>query len=269
MLIDNQKELREQYNPDDSDLRKAQLRMLDMLSFIDNICKSENIKYWIDGGTLLGAMRHEGFIPWDDDMDICMPLEEYKRFKKYMLLHENRDFVLQCHETDPNYYQTWGVVRDLKYCLSDGSKRLANYKYQGVQIDIFPIDDKCNKTLWKITRFLFAWLVNAPLFEGRILKLFRWNVAPSFFFLTKVLVPFFQFITPRDKKHLSHAYGDFWFWKWDKKDVYPLRDIVFEGRTFACPCNPDGYLRHIYGDWTQVPSKENIHTHNFTFKVLQ
>lgn len=268
MTEQEHRELRELYNPEGSDLRKAQLRMLDMLSFVNKVCKTENISYWIDGGTLLGAMRHKGFIPWDDDMDICMPLEDYKRFKKHMLSHEDSNFVLQCHESDPNYYQTWGVMRDLKYKLSDGSKPLENYKYQGVQMDIFPIDDRRNKKLWRILCFFFRWFVVNPLFEGRITHLFRWIVAPSFFFLTKVLIPCFRFITPHDKEHLSHAYGDFWFWGWKKKDVYPLGEIEFEGRTFACPHNPDEYLKHLYGDWTQVPSKDKIHTHNFTFEII-
>ena len=65
-------ELKEKYNPDGSDTRRAQLRMLEMLHFIDDICKKNNIEYYINSGTLLGAVRHGGFIPWDDDLDICI-----------------------------------------------------------------------------------------------------------------------------------------------------------------------------------------------------
>ena len=74
---DIQEQFKKQYNPEGSILRRAQYRMLEMLSFIDDVCVKNNIKYWIDSGTLLGARRHGGFIPWDDDVDICMPREDY------------------------------------------------------------------------------------------------------------------------------------------------------------------------------------------------
>lgn len=63
-------------------LRKAQLIMLDMLVEFDAICQKHNLKYWLDSGTLLGAVRHKGFIPWDDDIDLSMPVEDYRRFKE-------------------------------------------------------------------------------------------------------------------------------------------------------------------------------------------
>lgn len=68
--------LREKYNPDGSILRQHQLKMLDILIIIDRICKKHGIKYWISDGTLLGAVRHGGFIPWDDDLDIQMMRKE-------------------------------------------------------------------------------------------------------------------------------------------------------------------------------------------------
>ena len=80
-----QSQLRARYNPDGSDQRRAQLRMLEMLKFVDSFCKENDIKYWLEGGTLLGAMRHGGFIPWDDDTDICMTYSDAEKFKRLMI----------------------------------------------------------------------------------------------------------------------------------------------------------------------------------------
>ena len=78
--MDNIETLKAIYNPEGSTLRKAQLRMLEILGHVDRVCRENNITWWMDYGTLLGAVRHGGFIPWDDDTDICMPIEDYKRF---------------------------------------------------------------------------------------------------------------------------------------------------------------------------------------------
>lgn len=85
-----QEALRAKFNPDGSNLRKMQLRMLDMLKYIDKICREHNIKYWLSSGTCLGAVRHGGFIPWDDDCDIELLRKDYKKLikiRKPLILH--------------------------------------------------------------------------------------------------------------------------------------------------------------------------------------
>ena len=98
---ETQQELRYRFNPDGSPLRFQQLRMLDILCYIDAICKENNIKYWLSSGTLIGAVRHGGFIPWDDDLDIEMLREDYLKFEK--VFRENDDFALQTYKNDKYY----------------------------------------------------------------------------------------------------------------------------------------------------------------------
>ena len=92
--------LREKYNPDGSILRQHQLKMLDILIIIDRICKKHGIKYWISDGTLLGAVRHGGFIPWDDDLDIQMMRKDFKHFIKIISEELPENLALQTHKTD-------------------------------------------------------------------------------------------------------------------------------------------------------------------------
>ena len=93
-----QAQLREKYNPDGSAIRDAQLHMLNILKCVDGICRKHNIPYWLSSGTLLGAVRHQGFIPWDNDIDIEMPVEDYKRF-------------LQTYSSNLGYNEMWAKVR--------------------------------------------------------------------------------------------------------------------------------------------------------------
>ena len=85
-----QEKLRSQYNPDDSPLRTLQLQMLDILIEFDRICKKHNIRYWLDAGTLLGAVRHGGFIPWDDDLDFFMTPDNYEKFAIKIFVEEKK-----------------------------------------------------------------------------------------------------------------------------------------------------------------------------------
>ena len=134
------------YNPEGSTLRKAQMRMLEILKAVDAICRQNNIPYFIEAGTLLGSVRHGGFIPWDDDLDICVMRSDYNRLRG--LLKENlpSSMVFQDAKTDPNYPLLIGKVRDTKsYFEEDFSAKL---EYGGIYIDIFPIE-KVPSWKWK------------------------------------------------------------------------------------------------------------------------
>lgn len=106
-------ELRQKYNPDGSDLRKIQLRALEILKVVDLICKKHNIPYWLEGGALLGAVRHEGFIPWDDDIDIQILRKDYKKLLKILQKDLPDNLVVQSRETDEMYMDRMMKIRDL------------------------------------------------------------------------------------------------------------------------------------------------------------
>ena len=132
-----QQSLRERFNPEGSMLRRQQLRMLDILLYVDKVCKEHNIRYWLSSGTLLGAVRHGGFIPWDDDLDIEMLREDYEKFLK--VFPENKDFALQTIQNDPNYFLGFAKVRDLHSQISEFDMD-KYYKYRGLFIDVFSLE---------------------------------------------------------------------------------------------------------------------------------
>ena len=136
-------------------MRRAQCRMLEMLCFIDRVCEESNIPYWLDGGTLLGAVRHEGFIPWDDDTDICILEKDQKKLKEILFERtKGTRYILQCKETDKGYYGSWYVLRDLdsEYIVNDSIHELREYK--GCQVDLFCVSDRISRPLQRLSMFL-------------------------------------------------------------------------------------------------------------------
>ena len=114
---------------------------LDLLIKFDKVCQKYGFKYWLAYGSLLGAVRHKGFIPWDDDLDVMMPREDYDSFIKLSSEFEN-PYFLQTHETDKGYYYSFAKLRNSN--TTAVSKMFAFEKWnQGIFLDIFP-NDVCN-----------------------------------------------------------------------------------------------------------------------------
>src|SRR5688500_4592922 len=128
----------------DGRLRQAQLKMLEMLKFVASICDKYHLEYWLEGGTLLGAIRHQGFIPWDDDLDISMPRDSYIQFLNYAGKELPASMWLQTPKTDTGYYNVSVPlkIRDRNsYYLAQRERGDEPYQ-QGVYIDIFVYDKK-------------------------------------------------------------------------------------------------------------------------------
>ena len=117
---------------------------LEILDYIDTLCKKHNINYIINYGTLIGAVRHQGFIPWDDDIDMVISQKDFKRFCDYLKAHPHPNYVLQDNSTDPGFYKEWACLRDLRTenrsheNFNSENRRIHEaQKYRGLHIDIF------------------------------------------------------------------------------------------------------------------------------------
>lgn len=261
-----QKELRERYNPDGSTLRRHQMRMLEMLQYVDSVCTKHNIRYWLCSGTLLGAVRHGGFIPWDDDLDIEMLKEDYKKFVKVVENEKNDDYVLQTHKTDPNYYAPYAKLRDVHSYLRERNTNDTHYKYHGIFIDIFLLEPSSSRLLTMISGNIQRLICRAnrirPEICRKILTKCLYCVA------YKIVFPCFSAIgriSAGNRLRLVH--GSCFCKPRYSTDIFPLDWLEFEGVPFPVPHNCDGYLRKIYGDYMKLPdlSKRKKHLTTIEF----
>lgn len=137
----------------DKKLRELQLTQLEMLKVVDRICRENDIPYSLYAGTLLGAARHQGFIPWDDDLDICMSRENYDKFLALWPQTEHAGYLLQNKENAPHFSQSFTKIRKdhTTFLQSEGENELY---HTGIFIDIFPVDRIPDG---RLARYLFWW----------------------------------------------------------------------------------------------------------------
>lgn len=257
-----QQQLRERFNPEGSMLRKQQLRMLEILLYIDKICKENNIKYWLSSGTLLGAVRHGGFIPWDDDLDIEMLREDYEKFLK--VFTDNDNYALQTYKSDENYFRTFAKVRDLHSEISEFELD-RYYKYRGLYVDIFSIE-RVPKYICRLYGGVFEVIGRWRRKCGD--NKFLWHILKCFQKITLWTIPIARPIFRIFTKDLHHSYGSGFLKERHIEDIHPLTSVQFEGYTFPAPNNIDSYLSLIYGDYKQLPDIDSfvIHTSSCIFK---
>lgn len=259
-------ELRTEYNPEGSLLRKAQYRMLDMLDYINEVCKEQGIHYRLDGGTVLGAVRHKGFIPWDDDLDLVLPRKDWKKLIKYLIANPHPQYKIQCHKTDPGYMGGWAVLRDTKSEYVQNSRIHNARKYRGLQIDLFPYD-KGNLLCLQYFASRIGGIIDKCITKGNLtLANLVWHISYNFLF------PIFRmFNVFGDRTKVSHSYGTWWIDK-DKNyfkvtEVIPYSPILFEGKLFPGPSHPEKVLGRIYGDYLSLPDRKNRNVHKARYKV--
>ena len=122
------------------EMKKVWAVELDLLAEFDRVCRKHNLRYLATGGTLLGAVRHQGYIPWDDDLDIEMLREDYLKLLKVLPSELPDNYALQTNETDPGYFFTYAKLRDKRSTLSEVNHYDRIFRYKGIYIDIFPLE---------------------------------------------------------------------------------------------------------------------------------
>ncbi len=262
----NKESLRQRYNPDGSMLRRQQMRMLDILLEVDRICKRHDIPYWLSSGTLIGAMRHDGFIPWDDDLDIEMLRSDYLRLIE-VLPKELPDWLaLQSDETDPYYFFFYAKVRDRRSKMLEGNAYDRMWKEQGIYIDIFPMEQHpiwLHKLTEKTVGHMYKiWRTSTD--DNKAIR----SVRRIFNINNRYLFPFFRgllsILSPLITHHSSLITSGMGIPFHNPRfldEIFPLTTHRFEGHDLPVPGNADAHLRHLYGDYMQLPDLTKLKPH--------
>lgn len=252
-------------------LRKVQLVQLEILKEIDAVCKKNNIQYFLDSGTLLGAVRHRGFIPWDDDLDIGMTRENYEKFLK-IANHELDEhfYCLNWHEYD-DYGLSFAKVKKKNTLYVENVTR--NSIHSEIFVDVFPYDrypaTSVSKYLQGYPLLLLRVLIklragNIPWAGGSTMKKIKYFpvIVASKMFPAKWMIRLYEKTAQRYNSNDDYEWyfpqgiSRYGAWVLRREWLDNVALIRFEDGEFPGPKDVDSYLKHAYGNYMQLPPEE-------------
>lgn len=255
-------------------LQKLQSIEVEILEEIVRICNKHALTYFLVGGTLLGAVRHRGFIPWDDDLDIAMPRKDYNKFLAVCPYELNTAYALQYHGNEPHYISGFAKIRKKKTIFQE--KGFENLAENGIWVDIFPLDYSrgAQKKGEQIKRKL---IMSIRAVIGVRNGYFTQKVSPHIRVITKIanvlklsnsqIVSIYTWLSASRKKgdYIVNQGSQYGLIKQTipKDKYFPATELMFCGKMYSVPHDYDGVLRSIYGnDYMQLPPVEKRVTHN-------
>lgn len=258
-------------------MEKLRIKELEILLCFIRVCEQLEIKYFVVQGTLLGAVRHHGFIPWDDDIDVGMLREDYEIFikKGQELLPD--EYFIQTHYTDPSYPHGFAKIRNIHTTFLETTCKDLPMNH-GVYIDVFPFDyypdNWIVQSIFEIKKLLLRYRIRCALYipsdQERSLK----NIIRSC--LKKLSMMVYPSLTgaldkqcelyksvPNGKYRINNGSP------WGKKECIPatwlneVTTLKFEGVDVKVPLHYKEYLTHVYGDYMKLPPPEKRIPHHF------
>lgn len=250
-----------------TEVRKIEVEILD--TFV-SFCEKNDLKYFLAYGTLLGAVRHKGFIPWDDDIDVTMPRPDYQKFLE-LWPKEGRYELLECNLT-PGYIYPFAKVCDGNTGIEESGVEVSCD--MGIYIDVFPLDglpgqpeenkkvlnrfmtlEKCRMYSMMPCQSLYKDQGGSKFTRKMLWRLLR-MIGPCRF------SKYMERLAPK-YGYSSQQYGGLLCTRYCEREIYPLRvldettKVEFEGKWYTAPADYDLLLTLLYGDYMQLPPKED------------
>lgn len=250
-------------------LEEIQGISLDIMKDIDRVCRKHGLKYTGIGGTLIGAVRHHGFIPWDDDIDIFMPRSDYEKFTKIYPRECAEKYRLFSFENDKDYYYSFLKVCDKTTQVEEPYKPIISGL--GVFVDIFPIDNLCRKNYnlkQRYLRYLIMKIQVSLCFESPkkyrtyIKKIIRPFFAPrNYKYYLNKLQNFSKRENDNSNADYSGCFSNGDNFMYDKKVFETYIDLDFEDMKMMCIKEYDTFLKKIFGDYMIIPPENERVSH--------
>ena len=261
-------------------VREVQEKILEIMKYIDKVCRANVITYYIMGGTALGAIRHGGFIPWDDDLDIFMTPVEYEKFKCVFDAQKQDRFVIQEWKTTPDYLEYAKVRMNGTTFIEEVFKDRKDL-HQGIYVDIMilhkcPNDERIQKSLYNKCKYVTLYALSQR----------NWKPKSTFQKIALVVLkclPNKRLVRKRYEAIFKYDYTDlndyrYFYWITTAKFKQGLFEpwmfegpveIPFEDTNLLCSKEIKKYLEYRYGDYMKLPSEEQqkAYVHAIIFDV--
>lgn len=262
-------------------LRRLQMAELEILEAIDSVCREHGITYFLDSGTVLGARRHGGFIPWDDDIDLGMPRDDYERFLEVAPAALGERFCVTCSRTNPHQAALFSKVMLFGTHFVTDETEEAGFD-QGIFVDIFPYDVVCSEpdAAKRQRKRCMMWQSLSYLYHSKHIVVPHKGVLGAAETVGCWIAHYAirAFLSPErinrgfDKAAMvakddpgsdtlmasSYAATE----PFPKSMLLPPGVIRFEGKEFFAPADVEGYLRTQYGQtWNQLPPEDQRRNH--------
>ncbi|MBW7579432.1 MULTISPECIES: LicD family protein [Streptococcus] len=257
-----------------TDIREIQQMELGIMEYIHEVCQKIGVKYFLAYGSLIGAVRHKGFIPWDDDMDICMLREDYEKLQDYLIANPDERYEVMSYKNNLNYVYPFMKVQDNQTYLLEEDVRIDSN--MGIYVDIFPVDGYEDDSVFKdkMTRLIKKRQLSCYTFKGitntksLLNSLIRYISVIIFYFTnTNKYIRGIDDLA-QSRKVDDYELVDYLIYKDMNKPVWKREWLkqtitgVFEGKEFMIPKNYHEILTSDYGDYTQLPPVELRFSHH-------
>ena len=245
------------------DLDKAKIIELEVMDYFDKICKKYGIKYYLFWGTLLGAIRHKGFIPWDDDIDVAMLPSDYIKFLEVMKNEKSDKYYLQNIDNTKYCNFTFSKIRKYKTTMVEAELNYLPFG-KGINIDVFPLYKYPKSKLGKLRfgyRFRLANLllnrdVKLSGFKGKMINIVLHLIPRKLNnkIIIRKLNKLLKYNKDFDEYYIRQG-------KVFNKEWFGFIKVPFEDKTYMAPEGYDGILTKLYGDYMTPPPKDKRYGH--------